>query len=69
MGARSCCRKCDAPLSASSFHDIEEDFQECPHCHAVNPLNRTMSDVLQEMDERLTALEALHGHVETDHAD
>ncbi len=44
-------------------------FQECPHCHAVNPLNRTMSDVLQEMDERLTALEALHGHVETDHAD
>lgn len=60
MRAGSYCRWCNGGLPIASMSDIEEGYQACPHCGKANPLNRTLFDVLREMEERLTALEDRH---------
>lgn len=57
MGAPSYCRKCDRPLAWANLEDIEKDHQTCPGCNTWNDLNRSLWDVLRDMERRLDTLE------------
>ena len=62
MGAYAYCARCEAPLGKPTLRELVlNKAEDCPHCGRHRDLwhrDWELADALEDLDERITALEA-----------